>query len=377
MEERKNVTVFTNREIACWLALKLIPRLAVRKKLALVERFSIEALFNDPPEQKVLGVSEKQYRAIVNPDWQFIDQIIHACQAAGARIVHYQDHDYPPLLKEIYDPPVVLFVKGDSALLARPQIAIIGSRNTSVYGAEHAFEISKQLASTHLVITSGLALGVDAKAHIGAIAIQKPTIAVIATGIDIIYPARHKSLMNNLLEAGGAVVSELLPGVKPKPGLFPKRNRIISGLSLGVLVVEATEKSGSLVTARCAMEQNREMFALPGSVINPQSKGCHQLIKQGAKLIENAADIIEEFPFLEKNELNLIKNNDKEKQAKKSCQQGLSNDPLLASVGYEITPVDKVVSRSKLPTDVVLTRLMMLELRGLVTAVPGGYLKLK
>ncbi|MDO6427623.1 DNA-processing protein DprA [Thalassotalea sp. 1_MG-2023] len=377
MEEHNILASSTGCEEArFWLALKFVPRLAIDKKLALVERFSIKQLFSDPPTRKVLNLSEKQYSAIVRPDWQKIDQIIQATIAAQSDILYYGHPLYPELLKQIFDPPLVLFVKGNKSVLTSNQIAVVGSRNASIYGVEHAQLFAKQLSCVGLTITSGLALGVDAKAHLAAVKLSRPTVAVIATGIDITYPSRHKTLASKILDAGGTIVSEFLPGVTPKPGHFPKRNRIISGLALGVVVIEATKQSGSLVTARCALEQNRDVFALPGSVINPQSAGCHWLIKQGAKLVECAADIVDELPFFEKNELNLLKSNTKEKRTKKSCQQGLSNDPLLASVGYEITPVDIVVSRSKLPTDVVLTRLMMLELGGLVTAVPGGYLKI-
>ncbi|MFB1000514.1 MAG: DNA-processing protein DprA, partial [Colwellia sp.] len=187
----------------------------------------------------------------------------------------------------------------------------------------------------------------------------------------------HSLLAKNIIDNDGAIISEFLPGTSPKPGYFPKRNRIISGLSLGVLVVEATIKSGSLVTARCALEQNREVFAVPSTIHNLQAKGCHWLIKQGAKLVDNIADIVDEIELLPQSALNLTSNIEKDPVLEKSQKQHLSNDSLLASVGYEITPVDIVISRSELPIDVVLTRLTILELKGLVATVPGGYLRVK
>jgi DNA processing protein len=360
-----------------WLALKLVPRLASHKKLTLVEHFGVEQLFQPSQELSSLNLTQKQISAIRAPDWQRITRIIEDSERCGSAIISFTDRRYPERLKQIYDPPLVLFVQGDLQLLNQQQIAMVGSRNASINGRENAFEFAQQLANAGLVITSGLAIGIDGVAHKGALASKGKTIAVVATGLDQVYPARHRQLAKNILENNGAIVSEFLPSTPPKPGYFPKRNRIISGLSDGVLVVEATIRSGSLVTARCAIEQNREVFAIPSTINNPQAKGCHWLIKQGAKLIDNVADIIDELDLLPESSLNLNGNKEKEQRLEKSQKQNLFNDSLLASVGYEITPVDTVVSRSKLPIDVVLTRLTMLELKGLVATVPGGYLRVK
>jgi len=365
--------------IRFWLALKFIPRLAIHKKLKLIKQHSLSQLFENPPSNQKLALTEKQFQAITNPDWQRIDEIIAQTENSEGQIISFEHPDYPLRLKQIYDPPLVLFIKGDSRVLNQPQVAIVGSRNASVHGREAAYSYAQQLSEQGIIVNSGLALGVDAHAHKGVVEQKNATVAVIATGIDLCYPARHKKLAKSIIEHGGAIVSEFLPNTAPKAGHFPKRNRIISGMSMGVLIIEAAMKSGSLITARCALEQNREVFALPGNINNPQVKGCHWLIKQGAKLVDDIADIIEEIDLDCQNGLNLnrkqSRNKEKVKESKKSCDQDLFNDPLLASVGYEITPVDMVVSRSKLPTDVVLTRLTMLELRGLVSAVPGGYLK--
>lgn len=359
-----------------WLALKLIPRLSIKKKIKLVEKFGLSSLFNSPPSQKVLSITDKQYHALIKPNWDYINNIVSQSNKVNAQIITFDDVCYPRLLKEIYDPPLVLFLLGNAELLNHDQVAIVGSRGASVYGREKAYSFAFQLSRLSITVTSGLALGIDASAHSGALTQLGKTIGIIACGIDIIYPLRHRALYREIIEQGGAIVTEFLPGIQPKPGHFPKRNRLISGMSKGVLVVEAEVKSGSLVTAKNAIEQNRDVFAIPGSIDHHLSKGCHLLIKQGAKLVEELADIIEEINFSPNIGLNYNCEAYKKLDSKKNRAQDLYNDPLLASVGYETTPVDKVVSRCKRPIEEVLTRLTMLELRGLVSAVPGGYLKL-
>ena len=373
-----------------WLALKLVPRLAVHKKLALVDRYGLPALFSllktsSSPLSSANNLTAKQVTAFHHPDWQAIDEIISHSERCSSEIITFDDPAYPSLLKQIYDPPLVIFVQGNKALLNQNQLAIVGSRSASINGREAAFVIAQQLVEAGLVVTSGLALGIDAAAHKGALTYKASTIAVVATGLDQVYPARHRLLAKQIIKMEGLIISEFLPGTLPKPGHFPKRNRLISGLSKGVLVVEAALQSGSLITARCALEQNREVFSIPSTINNPQAKGCHWLIKQGAKLVEDTADIIEELGIDESTELHL--NQEQQMLAglledstlnkrQKNSNEGLCVDALLASVGFEITPVDKVVSRSKLPIEEVLTRLTMLELSGLVAAVPGGYLRL-
>ncbi|TWX73744.1 DNA-protecting protein DprA [Colwellia sp. C1TZA3] len=358
-----------------WLAVRAIPRLAIHKKIALVKKFGLSALFAANTDLTLSGLTNPQRAAITAPAWDLLTKIIFDSSHCHSQIIAFDDPLYPPLLKEIYDPPLVLFVRGNADLLLYPKIAIVGSRNASISGREIAHKLAGQL-TTQFVVTSGLASGIDGQAHLGALHQQGYTIAVVATGLDITYPARHKKLQKDIVENKGLIISEFAPGIAPKAGHFPKRNRLISGLSLGVLVVEASLKSGSLITARCALEQGREVFAVPSSIYNVQAKGCHWLIKQGAKLVEDTSDIVDEFEEFVTDNLNLNRNKAKDNSTEKSKKQHLCNDPMLASVGYEITPVDLVVSRSKLPIDVVLTRLTVLELRGLVSAVPGGYLKL-
>ncbi len=371
-----------------WLALKFVPRLAVHKKIALVDAFGLKVLFLLSKKQVCILKSQfkltsKQLAALQQPDWQRIKNIIIASNKCQSEIITYDDPFYPEQLKQIYDPPLVLFIQGNYKLLNSKQIAIVGSRSASVTGCETAFEFAKSISDNAIVITSGLALGIDASAHKGALANNAGTIAIVATGLDKTYPARHKYLAKNILNNNGTIVSEYVPGTNPKQGHFPKRNRLISGLSLGVLVVEAAIKSGSLITARSALEQNRDVFSIPGSIHNPLSRGTHWLIQQGAKLVETPADIVNELSFMkfpEKQSQNFQleqpKNNEKILD-KKSSKKVLCNDRLLMNVGFEITPVDKIVYRSELPITEVLTRLTMLELKGLVSAVPGGYLRLE
>lgn len=365
-----------------WLALKLVPRLAIHKKLVLVDRYGLTALFSSAKLTSANNLTAKQLSAFHQPDWQAINDIINNSKYCHSEIIGFDDLAYPQLLKQIYDPPLVIFVQGNKGLLNQNQLAIVGSRSASINGRETAFEIAQQLVAVGLVVTSGLALGIDAAAHKGALTTSASTIAVVATGLDKVYPARHRSLAKQIIDNKGAIISEFLPGTLPKPGHFPKRNRIISGLSVGVLVVEAALQSGSLITARCALEQNRDVFAIPSGIGNLQAKGCHWLIKQGAKLVEETADIVDELAFLNNPSLYLkqeqklqsivIKEIDEKRLNKDLCV-----DELLANVGFEITPVDKVVSRSKLPIEEVLIRLTILELSGLVVAVPGGYLRLQ
>ena len=373
MTKNNNENLLTSTHY--WLAVKLIPRLSIAKKIMLVAKFGLELLFSSSIDLSNSGLSKPQLAAVHHPDWDRINKIIHDSELCQSQVIPYDAPEYPQLLKEIYDPPLVLFARGNIALLLQPQVAIVGSRNASASGREVALKLAAELTQ-QFVVTSGLALGIDAHAHQGALQSGGHTIAVVATGLDMVYPARHKTLQKNILQSNGLIISEFAPGIPPKPGHFPKRNRIISGLSLGVLVIEASLKSGSLITARCALEQGREVFAVPSSIYNEQAKGCHWLIKQGAKLVEGIDDIVEELKDSYLNSLSLNIKQSKSASTEKNEKQGLCNDPILASVGYEITPVDRVVSRSKLPIDEVLTRLTVLELEGLVSAVPGGYLKL-
>ena len=234
----------------------------------------------------ILDINKSPDSAQVDLEW--------LAAADKHHIITIQCDEYPPLLKQISDPPALLYVHGNLEILKDPQLAIVGSRNPTQGGSSSAYEFAKHLGQTGFCITSGLAIGIDGMAHKGALNAGAPTIAVIATGIDRVYPAKHRDLAHAIVEQG-AIVSEFPLSTQPISANFPRRNRIISGLSYGTLVVEAAQQSGSLITARLAMEQNREVFAIPGSIHNPLARGCHQLIRQGVKLVETAQDILEEM----------------------------------------------------------------------------------
>ena len=289
-------------------------------------------------------------------------------------IITLFDPRYPQQLKSINQPPPVLFVRGDPDYLHQPQLAMVGSRNPTAAGTRTASDFAKHLSNSGITITSGLARGIDGASHQGALQGIAGTVALVAHGLDIVYPAAHRSLAEEIANHG-AVVSEVPIGTEPHRGLFPRRNRIISGLSLGTLVVEAALKSGSLITAKHALEQNREVFAIPGSIHNPLARGCHQLIRQGAKLVETGEDIIEELlPHLptgitpKTEALNSEKND-----------QTLDPDhqKLLKCLQYEAAAIDELVESSGFSAAEVASMLLIMELEGSVVNEGGRYTRIK
>jgi DNA processing protein len=288
------------------------------------------------------------------------------------RHLNLADARYPAQLRETAGAPGVLFVRGDADCLGLPQLAIVGSRNATPDGRDNAARFAAFLATHGFVITSGLAEGVDASAHEAALAAGGCTIAVCGTGLDRVYPRHHADLAGRIVAAGGALVSELPPGVGVQRHHFPRRNRIISGLSLGVLVVEASVTSGALITARHGSEQSREVFAIPGSIHNPLARGCHRLIRDGAKLVETAADIVEELgPGLA-----TLASAAAEDRASGAPVALSADDPqyvqLLDAMGFDAVDVDTLVARSRLTTGEVSSMLLLLELQGRVRSLAGG-----
>lgn len=288
-------------------------------------------------------------------------------------LITIDDEFYPPLLKQINDPPSVLFAKGNKDILLQPAIAVVGSRAASYSGLQLTRQLTEQLCQQQIMICSGMATGIDGAAHATALGVKGATLAVLGTGIDTIYPKSHLNLATRIREAG-CLISEFWPNVGPYAGNFPKRNRIISGIAMGTLVVEAKRRSGSLITARLAMEQGREVFAVPGSVLSEQNQGCHDLIKNGAKLTETSVDIIEELNTLFEVHLQQLPTFS---DVDDVISSELPFSSLLASVSYEITTLDEVVEHSGKTIEFVLEQMLELELQGWVAAVPGGYVRLK
>jgi DNA processing protein len=280
------------------------------------------------------------------------------------------DQNFPKQLAEITDPPIVLGVRGNTELLHDPQVAIVGSRHASKQGISTAKDFAQHLSQQGLGVTSGLALGIDTAAHQGGLLGMGKTVAVVATGLDRIYPASNQRLGHQIVEEG-VMVSEFPLGTKPLNYNFPKRNRIISGLSVGTLVVEAALKSGSLITARTALEQGREVFAVPGSIHNPQAKGCHQLIKQGAKLVESGQDILEELAANLQYSLQLEQNDSAEQNGVNTTQKS-SEHFLFEWIDYEPIGLDELVVLSKMPVSSLQGELMMLELSGEIEAMSAA-----
>lgn len=305
-------------------------------------------------------------KALGTRDSGAVDVALAWAEQPSATILTLADSRYPQRLAELPDPPPLLYVRGDPVLLGEPQVAIVGSRNPTPAGSANARAFAAELAGCGLVVTSGLAIGIDGAAHQGALS-TGTTIAVLGTGPDRIYPAAHRALAH-AVAASGALVTELAPGSPALRHHFPQRNRIIAGLSLGTLVIEAAVDSGSLITARIAAELGREVFAVPGSIHNPLTRGCHGLIRDGAKLVESIRDLLEELAPLVKVDIHAV-----------SAEAPMGPTPadpeyaaLLAAIGDDPVATDEIIRRSGLPADSVASMLLMLELEGRIAPSPGG-----
>lgn len=396
----------TDNQLRYWLALWRAPKIGPKQFALLLQDFpETDTLFTQSHTQlKKFNLSADTLLYFKKPNWQHVDKDCAWAEQPNHSILSWQDKLYPPLLKEIGYSPPLLFIQGDPSLLSKPQLAMVGSRSPTPTGQEIAKQFAKELSLAGLVITSGLALGIDGASHQGALIGSGKTIAVMATGMDILYPKEHESLATQITQKGGALVSEYPLGVSVQAKHFPRRNRIVSGLSVGTLVVEASVRSGSLITARLANEQGREIFAIPGSIHNPNARGCHQLIQQGAKLVANVQDIIEELghwitpplpspietlpprtdtlpPRRMAGSGNNITGSPNECgmtatwQGNTNSEQDSQSLSVLSCIGYEITTIDELVSRSRLTAADISSILLKLELRGMIKAIPGGYVR--
>jgi len=374
----------TEEEIKNWLALQHASGFGPAKIVMLAEN-NIHPLdllgINQKSLLAKINLPDKTQHALLNPDWQAIEHDLAWAHQSKCYIIPFVSSWYPALLREIPDPPIVLFAQGDPELLQFPQLAMVGSRNPSHTGKETAFEFARHLSHAGLIITSGMATGIDTHSHRGALAASGLTIAVTGTGLDCVYPAKNKDLAEQIVEQG-LLLSEYVIGTKPAAHNFPRRNRIISGLSIGTLVVEAATQSGSLITARQAMEQGREVFAIPGSIHNPLARGCHYLIRQGAKLVETGDDVLQELaPSIEK----LRRDQTSYKPEKPHENSKLSGDnnvatnthqqQLLDCMDYEPVSIDMLVQRSRLTPEKISSMLVELEINGLITSSGGLYLR--
>jgi DNA processing protein len=324
----------------------------------------LDELFVLPAAQlELLGLPKAIAHAISSFDMRQIEADLRWQEKAGHFLLTWCSPNYPTLLKEIHDPPPVLYAMGNLDVFQQPMLAMVGSRKPSVLGGETAHRFAFELAEKDITIVSGLALGIDAQAHGGCLDAKGKTIAVMGTGIDLIYPYRHRQLADKIKESG-LLLSELPLKSPPIAGHFPRRNRIISGLSLATLVVEAAVKSGSLITARMALEQNRDVLAIPGSIYNSQSQGCHYLLQQGATLAASSQDVLDVLGI---------------KAPSKPVELALAlareNSNLVKCLGFELTTVDQLIARSGFSVEKVVCDLVDLELKGIVKAVPGGYMR--
>jgi DNA processing protein len=356
--------ISTSREdLVAWLRLTLVPDVSVGDQLALLRAYGTpERVFTAPRAQIAAKVGEGcTTRLLKGPSPKAIDAALKWLGEPNHHFVALGDAAYPKSLAQIAVPPCALYVQGRTELLNAPSFAIVGSRNASPQGARDAESFAHALSSAGLTIVSGLALGIDAAAHRGGLRAAASSVAVMGTGADRIYPRRNHALAHELATAG-ALISEFALGTQPAPGNFPRRNRLISGLARGVLVAEAAVKSGSLITAQYAVEQNRDVFAIPGSIHSPLSKGCHELIKEGAKLVESADDILAEIGWRTRAELTA-----------NAAPVEASHDPLLDAMGHSPVSIDQIAERTGRGAGWIAARLSLLEIEGAVAAVAGGF----
>ncbi|MCK4492757.1 MAG: DNA-processing protein DprA [Methylococcales bacterium] len=354
-----------------WLALLRVSGVGCKTFLKILEQCSPEAVFTESPTAlNALGLSSKIISGLKNPDWAKVEKDLAWLAIENNNVLTLEDAFYPQQLKQISDPPPLLFLRGQKQLLSSPQIAIVGSRNPSAEGRRIAYDFAYDLANKGYTISSGLALGIDACSHQGALKATGNTVAVAGTGLDRVYPASHKALATEIVNKG-VMISEFPPGTNAMAANFPRRNRIISGLCLGLLVVEAAKKSGSLITARLALEQNRDVFAVPGSIYNPLARGCNGLIREGAKLVETSEHILEELN--EYNQYDSIS-----EPVNNQSELDLAQQNLLNLIMFSPTSVDILVEESGYSADIISSMLLILELQGYISsAAGGGYLRIK
>lgn len=353
--------------------------------MGLLKRFGgVDGLVSAPAsELRRAGLKDEAVQALKRPDEALLKGDIEWLAGGSRHLLTWGSDRFPPLLRDIPSPPAALFAEGDPDVLWQPQVAVIGSRNPTAGGRDNARDFATELSRRGMTVTSGLAAGIDSTAHAAALDAGKPTVAVMGTGLDRIYPRSSRALAERIREQG-VLVSELPPGTGARRSHFPSRNRIISGLSLGVLVIEAGLRSGTLITARMAGNQGRDVFALPGSIHNPMAKGCHRLIRDGARLVETVEEILEELaPMAGQLAVELRREMALEEEEPRAGglelqadEPQLVDDPdyrkLWSCLGFDPKPIDSIIEQTGLTARAVSAMLLMLELRGMVEAHPGG-----
>ena len=369
--ERRADQGTTQTDWGDWIALRLVRGVGNVTYRQLLDRFASphKILRTSPALLTEAGISARIAREIVAFDqWKEVEAELEQLAGVNARLVTQTDTEYPERLRQIHDPPPFLYIRGRFAPQDDLAIAIVGARTASTYGRKMARELAHELAGCGVCVVSGLARGIDSEAHQAALESRGRTIAVLGSGLDVVYPREHIALAEQIAESG-AVVSEFSFGSRPEAGNFPYRNRVISGISLGTVVVEATEKSGSLITAQCALDQNREVFAVPGPVTASRSRGPHRLIKDGAKLVESIDDILSEIAPA------LARTDRAEKNEASAPVVPLEPDEerLFQLFPEEAVHVDTLITGSGLEPARVLEVLLGLELKGIVTQLPGMY----
>ncbi len=350
--------------LASWLRLTLTPGLGPAAIRSLLKEFGLPEKIlaaTRPQLERAAGPAAAQ---LLNPGAiaPAVEHALRWAEAPGNAIVTLADAAYPRLLLEIPDPPPLLYAVGRVELLGRPSLAVVGSRNATAQGVRDAENFAKAFSAAGLTIVSGLALGIDAAAHRGGLAAEGSTIALFGTGVDVVYPRQNAPLAARIAETG-LLLSEFPLGTGGAAHNFPRRNRLISGLAHGCLVVEAALASGSLITARAATDQGREVFALPGSIHSPLTKGCHALIKQGAKLVESAEDVLAELTAFQRTGF---------ASTRAAASPHAQPEPLLSHMGFEPVDLDSICARAGLPAERVSAELLRLELAGRIATLPGG-----
>jgi DNA processing protein len=354
-----------------WLTVSLAKGIGLNTFHQLLSKFNNPEtiLACDATQLAESGLSHSSIESLYNPEEEKINKILDWINQPEHHLITLFDNDYPELLKTIHTAPPVLYAIGQREALGYLHFAIVGSRNPTSSGKRLAEEFAAELSKSGLTVCSGLALGIDYHSHLGALKANCSTVAVLGNGLNSIYPARHKKIASHIIE-DGLLLSEYPPDTKPNPGNFPQRNRIISGMSTGVLVVEAAKKSGSLITANYALEQGRDVFAIPGSIHNPLARGTHSLIKEGAKLVETVDEVIEELVPLASIVLNKPLSNDFQKDVNHNFDADYKI--LLDTMGYDPVSVDNLVKLSGLTADAVSSMLLILELQGMIESQQGG-----